>query len=65
MTEEPGHLAPYLCLTDYALFGALGIELARTQTLAHGDGECDFRFTWDGEMPSGWPPPCLESLPVL
>ena len=49
-------LAPYLCLTDYALFGALGIELTRTQTLANGDKRCDFRFKWGGEMPGGWPP---------
>ena len=54
-------LAPYLCLLDYALLGALGIRLMRTQTLANGDGKCDFRFKRDGEVPSGWPPPWLET----
>jgi hypothetical protein len=53
--------APHLCLTDYALFGALGIGLPRTQTLANGDGMCDFRFKWGGDMCSGWLPPWLES----
>ena len=60
-SQGADELAPYLCLTDYALFGALGIELMRTQTLANGDGMCDFRFKWGGEMCSGWPPPWLES----
>jgi hypothetical protein len=41
-------LAPYLCQLDYALFGALGISLARTKTLADGDEKCDFRFKWGG-----------------
>jgi hypothetical protein len=60
-SQGADELAPYLCLTDYALFGALGIELTRTQTLAEGYEKCDFRFKWGGEMPSGWPPPWLES----
>lgn len=54
-------LAPYLCLTDYALFGSLGIELERTMTLAEGCEKCDFRFKWGGEMPSGWLPPWLKT----
>jgi hypothetical protein len=54
-------LAPYLCLLDYALFGALGIGLKRTQTLAEGGERCDFRFRKRGEMVSGWPPPWLEA----
>jgi hypothetical protein len=45
-------LTPYVCLTDYALFGALGIELKRTMTLAEGGKKCDFRFK-KGESPSG------------
>jgi hypothetical protein len=53
-------LTPYLCLTDYALFGALGIELKRTMTLADGGEKCDFRFK-KGESPSGWPPPWLDT----
>jgi hypothetical protein len=53
-------LAPYLCLTDYALFGAMGIELQRTMTLAEGYAKCDFRFKRSTETRSGWPPPWLE-----
>jgi hypothetical protein len=59
-TQGADELTPYLCLTDYALFGALGIELKRTTTLAEGDEKCDFRFK-RGESPSGWPPPWLNA----
>jgi len=59
LSQGADELAPYLCLTDYALFGALGIELKRTMTLAEGCEKCDFRFKWGGEMPSGWPPQWL------
>lgn len=60
-SQGADELTPYLCLTDYALFGALGIELTRTQTLAEGYEKCDIRFKWGGELSSGWPPPWLES----
>jgi hypothetical protein len=56
-SQGADELAPYLCLLDYALFGALGVELKRTMTLAEGCEKCDFRFKWGVEMPSGWPPP--------
>ena len=56
-------LMPYLCLTDYALFGALGIVLKRTMTLAEGNEKCDFRFKRGGP-PSGWPPPGLNTQEV-
>jgi hypothetical protein len=59
-SQGADELAPYLCLLDYALFGALGIELKRTQTLAEGGERCDFRFKEGGETPRGWPPPGLE-----
>lgn len=58
-SQGADELAPCLCLTDYALFGALGIELKRTMTLANGDERCNFRFRWCGETPGGWPPPML------
>lgn len=45
-SQGADELAPHLCQLDYALFGALGIELMRTQTLANGDEKCDFRFKW-------------------
>jgi hypothetical protein len=54
-------LAPYLCLTDYALYGALGIELERTMTLAEGCEKCDFRFKKGTGATSGWSPPWLGS----
>jgi hypothetical protein len=43
-SQGAAELAPYLCLLDYPLFGALGIELKRTMTLAEGCQKCDFRF---------------------
>jgi hypothetical protein len=60
-SQEADELAPYLCLTDYALFGALGIGLKRTMTLAEGGVRCDFRFKKGAEACSGWPPPWLDS----
>jgi len=59
-SQGADELAPYLCLLDYALFGALGIRLERTMTLAEGCERCDFRFK-KGESPSGWPPPWLDA----
>jgi hypothetical protein len=59
-SQEADELTPYLCLTDYALFGALGIELKRTMTLAEEGERCDFRFK-KGKSPSGWPPPWFET----
>jgi len=58
-SQGADELAPYLCLLDYALFGALGIGLTRTQTLANGGKTCDFRFAWGDGTSSGWPPPWL------
>jgi len=59
-SQGADELTPYLCLTDYALFGALGIELKRTMTLAERCEKCDFRFK-KGESPGGWPPPWLNT----
>jgi hypothetical protein len=59
-SQGADELAPYLCLLDYALFGALGVELKRTMTLAQGGEKCDFRFR-RGESPSSWPPPWLDT----
>jgi hypothetical protein len=54
-------LVPYLCLTDWAKWKALGIEARRTGTLANGSASCDFRFVRaGGETPAGWPP---ETMP--
>lgn len=49
--------APYLCLSDYAFWNALGIRASRTQTLANGGTKCDFRYIGKGTgNASPWPP---------
>lgn len=60
-SQGADELAPYLCLTDYALLGALGIGLKRTMTLAEGCEKCDFRFKKGTAACGGWPPPWLGS----
>jgi len=37
-------LAPYMCLTDFAVSKALGMGLIRTTTLAEGGIKCDFTY---------------------
>jgi hypothetical protein len=51
---------PYLCNTDYVVFGALGMGLVRTKTLAWGCDCCDFRIQRQGAMPPAWPPRFIE-----
>jgi hypothetical protein len=52
---------PYLCLTDWALWQSLGIEVKRTQTLANGGDCCDYRYIGRSkDVSGGWPP---ESKP--
>lgn len=53
-------LGPYLCDLDYLMFGAMGIGLRRTKTLAWGCDRCDFRFSRDGVAPASWPPGFVE-----
>lgn len=53
-------LGPYLCDLDYVMFGAMGIGLRRTKTLAWGCDLCDFRFSRDGVVPASWPPSFVE-----
>lgn len=53
-------LTPYLCNLDYVMFGAMGVGLRRTMTLAWGCEKCDFRYVKDGEMPAAWPPRFVE-----
>jgi hypothetical protein len=36
--------APYICMSDIALSDAMGWGLIRTQTLADGCDNCNFRF---------------------
>jgi hypothetical protein len=35
---------PFICLNDYATYGAMGIKLERTKTIGNGAAYCDFRF---------------------
>ncbi len=51
-----GKYVPYLCLTDYAQFSALGIRMERTKTIGGGNDVCDFRFFKNGKTVQGWPP---------
>jgi hypothetical protein len=53
---------PYICLGDYAMFGAFGVGLCRTRTIGNGGDLCDFRFKENGKTPSGWPPDDLEEF---
>jgi hypothetical protein len=43
--EGAPELAPYLCWTDYPMFGSMGMKLVRTETLAQGGQRCDFRVS--------------------
>ena len=43
-------LAPYVCMSDIALGKALGWGLTRTETLADGCNQCDFRFKKGGDL---------------
>lgn len=48
---------PYLCLCDYAIWKAIGVEVKRTKTLGNGATECDFRYIKKGSgVPPAWPP---------
>jgi hypothetical protein len=42
--------APYICMSDIALGKALGWGLTRTETLADGCSQCDFRFKKGGDL---------------
>ena len=43
--EGAPELAPYLCWTDYPMFGSMGMKLVRTETIAQGGQRCDFRLS--------------------
>ena len=48
---------PYLCLTDWAKWRSIGINVERSQTVANGHDVCDFRYCRERkECPAGWPP---------
>ncbi len=48
---------PYLCICDYGIWKAVGVEVKRTKTLGNGATECDFRYIGKGSgVPPAWPP---------
>lgn len=48
---------PYLCICDYGIWKAIGVEVKRTKTLGNGATECDFRYIKKGSgVPPAWPP---------
>jgi hypothetical protein len=58
--QGASELTPYLCNTDYVLYRAFGMGLARTKTLAWGCDGCDFRIKRTGNLQPAWPPLFVE-----
>jgi hypothetical protein len=54
--HDAEEIIPYICITDYAMFRALGIGFKRTETIGMGGEKCDFRYVKNYETPRGWPP---------
>ncbi len=42
--QDADEFTPYMCLVDFLIFPAMGINLLREGTLANGCTHCDFRF---------------------
>jgi hypothetical protein len=57
-----GKYVPYLCLLDYASYGAFGIIMVHTKTIGNGEDICDFRFYREGPVLRGWPPDDLKEF---
>jgi hypothetical protein len=56
-SQDLKEFVPYLCLCDYAIWQAVGIEVKRTKTLGNGSTECDFRYIKKGpHVQPPWPP---------
>jgi len=58
-------LAPYMCLSDYAVSCAFDRGLVRYKTIAEGAEVCDFRYKQGREtfvypLRDGWPPKFME-----
>jgi hypothetical protein len=58
--QDADAFTPYMCVMDYLLFPAMGVGLQRTGTIAHGCGQCDFRFKHGGASEPAWPPKFLK-----
>jgi hypothetical protein len=56
-------LVPYLCLADWANWRIMGVNAARTMTLANGAPACDYRYMRGPrckDCPGGWPPESMK-----
>ncbi|MFN8371962.1 MAG: L-2-amino-thiazoline-4-carboxylic acid hydrolase [Anaerolineae bacterium] len=42
--QSADEFTPYMCVIDFLMFPAMGIELKRQGTIANGCTHCDFRF---------------------
>lgn len=42
--QAADEFTPYMCLIDYLVFPAMGVDLQRQGTIANGCTHCDFRF---------------------
>lgn len=61
-------LARYMCLSDYVVSKAFKRGLVRYETIAEGDGKCDFRYkkgreTFVYPLRKGWPPKFKNNKP--
>lgn len=43
-SQSADEFTPYMCYVDHLMFPAMGIDLERSGTIAHGCSHCDFRF---------------------
>jgi hypothetical protein len=56
-SQDLKEFVPYLCLCDYAIWRAVGIEVKRSKTLGNGSSECDFKYLKKGSnVQPPWPP---------
>lgn len=53
-TQDAADMAPYFCLVDFPEHKLMGTGLARTKTLAQGDGICNFRYKKGRAVTQDW-----------
>ncbi len=54
--QRAEEFTPYMCLLDVPISRAMKTGLVRTQTLARGDGRCDFRYKTGRTVQVEWDP---------
>jgi hypothetical protein len=64
MSQDALDLLPYVCHTDYVLYGALGIEFRCISSIAYGHEKCHYRVTLNRKPLPDWPliPPEMGDL---